>query len=225
MRMGDATLGEVLFIRHPHTTANIGPELSGRTDVELSPKGEEQRVRAVEAICAWKPDRIWTSPLSRCHRVSDEAAERLGLSCVDQDGLCELSFGVMEGIKQNAEGRYFSPDGTIEFPWHFDDEGHSIVAPGAETFEEGVERARGLLKQLQGVEGRTACVAHGGIMRCLLCAAYGGSMRFFWHMDIPNVSSVIMRYTATGFRIRAFGLTPEEVISRGAAPVVSATPW
>ena len=223
--MADPTLGEVLFMRHPHTVANIGPELSGRTDVPLSDKGEGQRARAVEAICAWQPDRIWTSPLSRCHRVSDEAAERLALTVQDQDNLIELSFGVMEGVKPDAQGRYVSPDGQVEFPWHFDDEGRSIVAEGAETFEQGVERARALLSQLQEVRGRTACVAHGGIMRCLLCAAYGGSMRFFWYMDIPNVSSVIMRYTATGFRIRAFGLTPEEVIARGGAPTTSATPW
>ena len=55
----------ILLMRHPETPANTERCFSGRRDVPLTERGERQRDRGVEALVAFRPDRIWCSPLSR----------------------------------------------------------------------------------------------------------------------------------------------------------------
>ena len=118
-------LQRILVMRHPQTTANLDQTLSGRRNVDLSPKGEEQARRAVDAIVTWKPDRILTSPLQRCTKLAYAAGKRLGIEPQVEDRIIEMDFGEAEGLSaQEAHKRGWS------FPWALDAEGHSITAPG-----------------------------------------------------------------------------------------------
>ena len=44
-------------MRHPETVANTRRFLSGREDVELTERGERERLEAIEAVCA-NPDYV-----------------------------------------------------------------------------------------------------------------------------------------------------------------------
>ena len=68
----------ILVMRHPETPANTEHFFSGRRDVPLTPRGEQQREHGVDALVAFAPERIWCSPLSRCRNLAEEAGERLG---------------------------------------------------------------------------------------------------------------------------------------------------
>ena len=208
----------ILVMRHPQTTANVGHLLSGTEDVDLTGEGERQMFRAIDALVAWAPDRIWTSPLSRCRAIGEEAAARLGVPCEVHDNLHEIEFGSVQGLTV-AEVR----ERGFDFPWALDAEGRSVPAPGAESFEELVSRGCALLDELRPLEGRTACVTHGGFTRALLGAVFGTPLSTFWNVCLPNVSSQVLTCDGDAFSLAALALAPEEVVRRAKSPELIGT--
>ena len=200
-------------MRHPETVANTRRFLSGREDVELTERGERERLEAIEAVCAWGPDRVWSSPLSRCTTIAEAAAERLHVPFEVHENLVELEFGSVQNVPYDEVAELGYP-----FPWHLDERGRSIAAPGAEDFEHLRARAKALLAELLPLEGRTACVTHGGLTRGLLGAVFDTPLETFWNVSISNVSSQVLTCDGTTFRLAALGLAPREVVARAKDP-------
>lgn len=210
---GDHVTQRLLFMRHPETVSNTRLFFSGRTDVPLTPHGEEQRDRAIEALVAFAPDRLFHSPLSRAACVAQGAAERLGVPCEPLEDLIEIDFGPLEGM-DFARAR----ERGLAFPWPIDERGVSHPPEGAESFESLRERARRVLELLRPLEGRTACVTHGGYLRMLVAAAYDVPLAHFWNLHVLNVSSLYFTCDGDAFALGGLNLTPEEVIERATRP-------
>lgn len=210
---GDVVLQRVLFMRHPETVSNTQHFYSGRMDVPLTPNGERQRERAVEALVAFSPDRVFCSPLSRARGLAEEAAGRLGVECMVLDDLVEIDFGPLEGMDSSGRDELPAP-----FPWPVDDNGRSHPPAGAESFESLRERCRRVLDLLRPLEGRTACVTHGGYLRMLLAAVYDIPLTCFWDQHVLNVSSHYLTCDGHGFALGGFNLSPEEVIAHATQP-------
>lgn len=207
-------MSEVLFIRHPETLGNVANVYSGRVNVELSDAGARQCARAVQALVAWKPDRIITSPLVRCRSIAYGAALCLGMRPQVDERLIEIDFGAIEGLT-SLEAKELG----YRFPWPVDAQSHSHPAPRGESFEQILGRAQSFLDVAARFQGRVACVTHGGFTRALLGAAYGMDLDRFWDMVIGNVSSQIFVGKGDGspLQLAAMGLSPEEVAARGRA--------
>lgn len=203
----------ILVMRHPETVANVRHFLSGREDVDLTPRGEEQLRRAIDAIVAWRPDRVWCSPMSRCQAIGREAAFRLGVPFVVHETMVEIDFGSVANAPFDKVAAMGYP-----FPWRLDASGHSVAAPGAEDFEHLRARGKALLEELRPLSGRTACVTHGGFTRGLLGAVFDTPLDTFWNVSLTNVSSQVLTCDGETFRINALGLAPEEVIARSEHP-------
>ncbi|WP_058270355.1 histidine phosphatase family protein [Olsenella massiliensis] len=199
----------ILAMRHPETLANVAHTLSGRKDVDLTERGEAQMARAVRALCAWGPDRLWTSPLSRCRAVAEEASALLGVPCTVVEDLQEIEFGSAQDLTlEELERR------GLSFPWRFGADGRSRPAPGAESFEELLERGHAVLDLLRPLDGATACVTHGGLSRALVGAALGASASSFWNLRVANVSSLELSCDGDAFTLCSLGLSPEELMER-----------
>lgn len=209
-----AEFGRVLFMRHPQTEFNNTGRLSGRIDVGLSEVGREQATRAAAALVAWKPDRIITSPLKRCHAIADAAARELGVEPIEDGRVIEIDFGEAEGIEK---GRL--ADMGLAFPWQIVD-GRSVAAPRAESFEDLIERARGFVNYVATLRGKTAVVTHGGFSRAVFAAAYDEPVELFWDRVIPNVSSQVFVSNGRRLALQTAGLTPEELHRRADAGYV-----
>lgn len=199
----------ILVMRHPQTVANIDHVLSGRSDVDLTDEGVRQLFRAVRAVTAWRPDRIWVSPLSRCKAIGEEAAYALGIPCEVHPNLAEIEFGPVQGLTA-AELR----ERGYDFPWRLDAAGRSVCPAGAESFEELIARAGRLLDELRPLEGRTACISHGGFTRSLLAAVFRTPLSTFWNVRLPNVSSQVLTCDGRDFTLAGLALAPEEVTRR-----------
>lgn len=210
---GDIITQRVLFMRHPETVSNTEHFFSGRLDVPLTPHGEEQRVRAVEALVAFAPDRIFTSPLSRARGLAEEAAERLGVPCEPLDDLMEIDFGPLEGMDVTR-----AMNEGLGFPWPIDEDGRSHPPVGAESFESLRERCCAVLERLRPLSGKTACVTHGGYLRMMLAAAYDIPLTRFWDQHVLNVSSHYFTCDGTTFALGGFNLSPEEVVAHATTP-------
>lgn len=210
---GDVVRQRVLFMRHPETISNTQHFFSGRLDVPLTPNGERQRERAVEALVAFAPDRILCSPLSRARGLAEMAAERLGVPCTPLDDLLEIDFGPLEGMSVDR-----AMNEGLGFPWPLDDAGVSTPPEGAESFEHLRGRCRSVLEYLRPLEGRTACVTHGGFLRMLLAAVYDIPLTLFWNQHVLNVSSHYLTCDGATYALGGFNLSPEEVIAHSTLP-------
>ena len=209
-----AEFGRVLLTRHPETVSNVKRFYSGRLDVGLTPEGEAQAKRAAHAIAAWKPERIFTSPLSRCRAVADAAAAELGIEAVVDERLVEIEFGAVEGL---AVGKLAEHGFT--FPWPLVD-GVSQPAEGAESFEELIVRARSFVDWVATLPGKTSCVSHGGLTRAFFAAVYDIPVERFWNRTIVNVSSQVFVSDGKRLSLQSAGLTPEELLARAEAGFV-----
>lgn len=210
---GDLVTQRVLFMRHPETVSNTQHFFSGRLDVPLTEHGEEQKARAVEALVAFRPDRLFCSPLSRARGLAEEAARRLGVECTPLDDLLEIDFGPLEGMDvQRAMNE------GLGFPWPIGEDGTSHPPAGAESFEHLRERCLRVLDLLRPLEGRTACVTHGGYLRMLTAAVYDIPLTRFWDQHVLNVSSHYLTCDGSTFALGGFNLSPEEVIEHATKP-------
>ncbi|ACY98674.1 MULTISPECIES: histidine phosphatase family protein [Thermomonospora] len=154
-------MGEIIVLRHGETEWSRARRHTGRTDLPLTARGEEQaralgpylaRRRVVHAVC---------SPALRARRT----AELAGLSAVEIDpDLWEWDYGGYEGltsaqIRKRRPGWYLWADGVI--PGDAEHPGESVEQVG-ERCDAVLGRIRPHLEQ-----GDVAVVAHGHLLRVL----------------------------------------------------------
>lgn len=196
----------VLFMRHPQTEANVARTYLGQRNSPLSPMGEEQAARAADALVAWRPDRIVSSPLDRCLAIARPAAARLGIDLEVDERAIEFRFGELEG-KTAAEARELG----IALPWSSNG---SWPCAGAERLEDAALRLGSLCDELARCGQNVAVVTHGGMVRTVFSAALGMPLESIWQLDVQNVSSTVFFAHDGRLYLESFGLTPEELRAR-----------
>ena len=210
----------ILFMRHPETIANTQGFLSGRRDVPLTENGVIQRDRAVEALVAFMPDRIWTSPLSRCRDMGQMAAQRLGLTLEVKNDLAEIDFGILEGVSFAEARTVLAPYG-LTFPWGSDEQNHSQPAPYAESYEAVRIRCQHILDELIALDGRTVCLTHGGYLRCMMGQILKTPANTACGVHLANTSSVYFTSNSgNDLKLGGFNLDPQEVIYASTTPSI-----
>ncbi|MEU7854386.1 histidine phosphatase family protein [Nonomuraea sp. NPDC049141] len=152
-------MDEMVLLRHGATEWSTAGKHTGRTDVPLTPAGEEQ-ARALAPLVKEVPfDLVLVSPAQRARRT----AELAGLEAYEMDAdLWEWDYGGYEGIttpkiRETHPGWYLWRDGVI--PGDAEHPGESAADVGA--------RADRVIARAKAAEGRVALVAHGHFLRVL----------------------------------------------------------
>ncbi|MFG1689477.1 histidine phosphatase family protein [Nonomuraea sp. NPDC049269] len=152
-------MDEMVLLRHGATEWSTAGKHTGRTDVPLTPAGEEQ-ARALAPLVKEVPfDLVLVSPAQRARRT----AELAGLEAYEVDAdLWEWDYGGYEGIttpkiRETHPGWYLWRDGVI--PGDAEHPGESAADVGA--------RADRVIARAKAAEGRVALVAHGHFLRVL----------------------------------------------------------
>lgn len=152
-------MGELILLRHGETEWSRERRHTGRTDLPLTPRGEEQ-ARAVAALLRSRGIvRTIVSPALRAQRTAELAG--LTISETDSD-LWEWDYGGYEGrtteeIRKERPGWYLWDDGVI--PGRTPGETVDQVGKRADAV---IERARPYLST-----GNVVLVAHAHILRIL----------------------------------------------------------
>lgn len=175
-------MGEVVLLRHGETEWSRDGRHTGRTDVPLTPTGEDA-ARAVAPVLARRRFAlVLASPLTRAVRT----AELAGVTGVRvEDDLREWDYGAYEGRT--------TPDVQVERPgWYLWTDG---VPPGddeypGETVEEVGKRADRVLTRIAPAldEGDVLLVGHGHALRVLTAR---------WLAQPPDHGRLIALDTAT----------------------------
>ncbi|MCA2188380.1 histidine phosphatase family protein [Nonomuraea cavernae] len=152
-------MDEMLLLRHGETEWSRTGRHTGRTDVPLTARGEDQ-ARALAPLvkeCAF--DLVLSSPASRARRT----AELAGFPGYEVDAdLWEWDYGGHEGlttpgIRETRPGWYLWRDGVP--PGDAEHPGESAAQVGA--------RADRVIARARRAPGRVALVAHGHLLRVI----------------------------------------------------------
>lgn len=168
----------IYLLRHGEPEAGFTKRFLGRLDPDLSPTGMEQARNAAEALAPLAPERCLASPLRRAWHTAAIIGEITGIVPEAEPGLLEINFGELEG-KTFAEASASHPEITDSWQALARD----FAFPGGETFAQFNHRAKTVAESVKNApESSIILVAHGGILRGVLCHLLGlpadGPLRF-----------------------------------------------
>jgi broad specificity phosphatase PhoE len=143
---------EVVLVRHGETEWSRELRHTGRTDVRLTPKGEEQARVVGEALRGREFALVLSSPLRRAL----DTARLAGFEPELRVDLAEWDYGELEGLK-TVDIRKGVPDWTI---WRYG-------ASGGESVAEVEARVDRILAELQHQSGDVLVFGHGHVLRVL----------------------------------------------------------
>jgi probable phosphoglycerate mutase len=145
----------VLYLaRHGETAWSLSGQHTGRTDIPLTPRGEDNARRLAERLRGLAFVRVFTSPLQRAVRTCELA--RFGAGATVDPDLMEWNYGDYEG-RRSAEIHAERPD------WRLFRDG----CPHGESVAEVGARADRLLTRLRATDGDVLVFSHGHFLRVL----------------------------------------------------------
>jgi probable phosphoglycerate mutase len=175
----------IYLVRHGQTEFNRDGRVQGKVDSPLTELGRAQ-ARAVgqrlAAIAAADPGewRIETSPLGRARQTAEIIAEAMALPApVIEPRLIEVSYGDMESLtRAQVDARWPEFAGVI---------GIFGRAPGGETLEAVLARARSWLDDIDPADGRRRiAVSHASAGRAVRALYAGLGIDEMRRMETPQ---------------------------------------
>jgi broad specificity phosphatase PhoE len=143
---------EAVLVRHGETEWSRDGRHTGRTDVPLTERGQEQAQAVGEALHGREFALVLSSPLTRALST----ARLAGFEPELREDLAEWDYGEYDGLT-TPEIREQVPDWTI---WRYG-------AVGGESVEQLAARADRIVQELLAVEGDVLVFSHGHFLRAL----------------------------------------------------------
>ena len=159
----------IYMVRHGEPEEGFTHRFLGRLNPGLSPRGVAQAKRAAGRIRELAPDRCLSSPLLRAKTTAEIIGGECGLPVEATDLLQEIDYGLLEGLRfQEAAALY--PKATDSWKALSD----QFSFPEGENFAAFTKRAAEIAELTkQSPAESILLVAHGGILRGVLCHLLG----------------------------------------------------
>lgn len=172
----------VTMIRHGETDWNKGHRFQGRIDIPLNDYGRALAVITRDAMPYVPYDRVYCSPLCRAvetaHILLQGRPEEQQIRIDDR--IIEFGFGEFEG--SNIEEAGADPSHPMYNMLHHPES--FVPAPGGESFHDLLQRCSSFLRDeilpLEGQCEQVLIVAHGALIRGMVCAAGHKEVKDFW---------------------------------------------
>lgn len=143
----------LVLVRHGETEWSRVGRHTGRTDLALTPAGEDEAGRIGPTLEGWEFSAVFASPLQR----ASETARLAGfVPELDRD-LVEWDYGDIEGRTNEA----VLDDMPGWSKWH-------SPVPAGESVEDVGVRADRFLGKLDAVDGDVLCFAHGHLLAVVI---------------------------------------------------------
>jgi broad specificity phosphatase PhoE len=153
----------VYLARHGETEWSRAGRHTGRTDLPLTAKGEDDARRIGARLAGIAFAHVLSSPLQRARRT----AELAGFAPVIDPGLAEWDYGEYEGLK-TTEIRDRRPN------WELFRDG----CPGGESVQAIADRVDSVVARLKALTGDVLVFAHGHVLRVLAARWVGQPVAF-----------------------------------------------
>jgi broad specificity phosphatase PhoE len=145
---------EIYLVRHGETEWSASGKHTGRTDIPLTPAGEQAARHLAGRLQGLSFSAIWSSPSQRAFNTCTLAG--FGSSCVRKDDLAEWDYGAYEGVT------------TREI--HAERPGWRLFRDGCPEGEQASDvgaRADRIVRQLREIDGNVLVFSSSHFLRVL----------------------------------------------------------
>ena len=157
----------ILLVRHGETPWNREGRYQGRTDIPLSPDGEQQVRRLSDRLAHLRIDVAFASPLSRARATAEAILANRTITLETDPDLMEISHGGWDGqLSVDVEAAHAEMLGR----WRGSPDRDVPAGPGAETLGDVERRAWPVFERFAsklGGLGTGLLVAHDAVNRVL----------------------------------------------------------
>ena len=171
----------IYLARHGETDDNARRIVQGWIDTPLNERGREQARELAEKVSGLGIAAIWTSQLSRAAETARIVGQSLGLTPRVDDRLAESQRGDWEG-RSLDEIQRSEPEAWAAWKQG----GAGFRFPGGESLAEHQRRVLAVLEAVRSGDQPALVVAHGGTIRCAICASHPDGLDAFWSIAVPN---------------------------------------
>lgn len=193
----------IIFIRHGQTITNAQHLLVGRSDPDLTPRGEEQ-ARALGRSLGGVT-RVWTSPLRRARRTAEFALPHLVPEV--KEAFIEVDYGRWEGRALSEvspeQWRALHLDHDVAF-----DGGESLAAVDRRVHAALEELLADTTSYLHRADEHLAIVSHVAPIKSATTWALGVAGSVAWRTRLDNGSMTMIGVRAGTPSLVHFNLVP-----------------
>lgn len=191
-------MAKLYLVRHGETDYNNTMRFQGQTDIPLNQTGVEQAEKLAAFFKDIPLDAVYSSSLQRAGKTAEIIAEAKGLEPVSLDALKEMSFGIWENMN--------SGDIQKKYPREWKDffaNPANTKIPQGESMNDVQKRTYPEVKRIldQYPEGNIAFVAHGGVIRVLICTMLGLDLNRAWRIHVGNASVTCFYYWGRSYTL------------------------
>ena len=197
-------MAKLYLIRHGETDYNNALRFQGQTDIPLNQKGIEQAEKAADFFRDIPLQAIYTSTLIRARTTAEIIAGVKGMEVQETDALREMSFGIWENMNSKDIQKKYAK----EWKDFFASPARTTI-PQGESMLDVQKRAYPTVQEIldRYPEGDVAFVAHGGIIRVLMCTMLGLDLNRAWHLHVGNASITCFYYWGSSYTLDYANLT------------------
>ena len=197
-------MAKLYLIRHGETDYNNALRFQGQTDIPLNRIGIEQAEKAAGFFRDIPLQAIYTSTLKRAKTTAEIIAGAKGMELHETDALREMSFGIWENMNTKDIRKKYEK----EWKDFFASPANTTI-PQGESMSDVQRRAYPAVQEIldQYPEGDVAFVAHGGVIRVLMCTMLGLDLNRAWHLHVGNASVTCFYYWGRSYTLDYANLT------------------
>jgi 2,3-bisphosphoglycerate-dependent phosphoglycerate mutase len=176
----------IYLVRHGETDDNARRVVQGGIDTPLNDRGREQARELAARVGDLGIEAIWTSQLSRAAETAHIVGAELGIEPRVDDRLAESQRGSWEGrsldeierAEPEAWAAWKRGGADFRFPG------------GGESLAEHQARVLAVIDAIRAGDQPALVVAHGGTIRCAICANHPSGLQAFWSIPVPNAELI-----------------------------------
>jgi phosphoserine phosphatase len=171
---------KILLTRHGHVEGIKPERFRGRQPLELTALGRSEAAAVAQRIAgAWRPSKIYTSPMGRCVATGAAIAAACGIPAEICDDLNDIDYGAWQ-FKTFAEAK--AQDSTLFAAWFATP--HLVRFPGGESLQDLVARAADALRMVlaQHPDDIIVLVGHDSVNRALLLELLDQPLSAYWRV-------------------------------------------
>ena len=180
-----AARADVYLVRHGETAWTITGQHTGRTDLVLTSRGEEEARALGPRLKGPTFDHVLASPLRRALRTC-ELAGFMGLATLDRD-ILEWDYG-------HYEGRTLADIHRERPEWELFRDG----CPGGESVSQITERVDRVVARLRALEGSVLIFSSGHVLRVLAARWIDGSAALGRRLVLDPACVCVLGYDHRG---------------------------
>ena len=171
---------KILLVRHGHVEGIWPARFRGREDLPLTKRGNAEALAVARRIASkWQPERVYTSPLSRCVATGAAIAQACGIEVKSIEQLNDIDYGTWR-MRSHQEMAVAEP--ALSTAWF--NTPHLMRFPGGDSLQDLVARSADAVRLAleSHPDGTVVLVSHDSVNRALLLQLADLPLSSYWRL-------------------------------------------